>query len=618
MTREYEMKRSETWLPVSVEEESGGRQDVERTVLRPWLEQFDRNRREIRNSDGFAERIGSFDGDMDWMLDSAFAKLYEVDPYHVWATWNIRQSEIEAVRNQAGWDFDGSTLVLRIYDITCIEWNGLNAHRIFDFDIHELHGHRNLKLHEFDKSFVAEVGFRLRNGRFCPMVRSNACHTPRKGPSTRRSRAALWVQGRYNRVHPVNDLSDQHIFYRPGAFGRLPHTTTAGAGPAVANLAVFAWETMYSLATGPACVHLSETLNNLKNRAAGVHVFTRLPSAEHPHRRVIDGVHYHFVPLDPSGVTLSEAESLAHNLRDRFYTLEREIGEFEIVHVHDWMMIPSLLAVNERKYHRSVLSFHGLERDVSWNGPLSGRVQEIEKAGCNHARRILVGNERHLEMLFQNYCVPANKLHVLPEYGLPADKLLTGGSCEKLGIPSGDRILLFIGALDYRFGPDLALEAFARIRDEYPDLKMLLIGDGGFGDELRRAAHHRGVADRTLFAGNVTGQTMLDAVSAASVIVIPHRERILDAAGIAALGWKYARPVVATFETANEFVWHEVNGIKVYANPDSIAWGVRRVLGDEYWTEKVVRAARHGFKQLFSWQAISERIAGVYRDVRKD
>src|SRR3989338_1355737 len=74
-------------------------------------------------------------------------------------------------------------VVLRVYDVTDIIFNGNNAHKYFDIEIRG--GARNwyIKVGESDRSFCVDMGFLTSYGTFFVIVRSNVVKTPRVGVS---------------------------------------------------------------------------------------------------------------------------------------------------------------------------------------------------------------------------------------------------------------------------------------------------------------------------------------------------------------------------------------------------------------------------------------------------
>ena len=127
-------------------------------------------------------------------------KLVARDPSWIYAYWEIAQSTIDEARARFGQDYDRAAHVLRMYDVTCIDFNGSNQNRSFDLDVgpHSMNWYVNLW--SDCVSYCGERGIRLPNGEFFPFVRSNTVTTPRTNPSNRYEE--IWIDGREKKGEP--------------------------------------------------------------------------------------------------------------------------------------------------------------------------------------------------------------------------------------------------------------------------------------------------------------------------------------------------------------------------------------------------------------------------------
>lgn len=103
--------------------------------------------------------------------------LLAVNPHWVYAYWDLSSETYSKLASQR-------EVMLRLYDVTFIEFDGTNAHRIFEAGIH-LSMTRNYYFHvpAANADYIAELGFKI-EGKFVPVLRSNVVHTPSDTPST--------------------------------------------------------------------------------------------------------------------------------------------------------------------------------------------------------------------------------------------------------------------------------------------------------------------------------------------------------------------------------------------------------------------------------------------------
>jgi glycosyltransferase involved in cell wall biosynthesis len=80
---------------------------------------------------------------------------------------------------------------------------------------------------------------------------------------------------------------------------------------------------------------------------------------------------------------------------------------------------------------------------------------------------------------------------------------------RKLGVSENERLLGMIGRLFPLKGHLYLLRVFARIVRNYPDVKLLLVGDGILRGEFERFVKQNGLVGRVLFAGLVPPQEIV-------------------------------------------------------------------------------------------------------------
>jgi uncharacterized protein len=106
------------------------------------------------------------------------------DPFWAYAYWEITEETFGAVRSKYGKDaIDKSKLVLRVYDVTGIKFNGSNANRYFDIALIPFAENWYINVPEADRSLCVDLGLLLPDGRFITLIRSNVISMPRQSIS---------------------------------------------------------------------------------------------------------------------------------------------------------------------------------------------------------------------------------------------------------------------------------------------------------------------------------------------------------------------------------------------------------------------------------------------------
>ena len=62
----------------------------------------------------------------------------------------------------------------------------------------------------------------------------------------------------------------------------------------------------------------------------------------------------------------------------------------------------------------------------------------------------------------------------------------------------------------------------------------------------------------------------------------------------------------------NEYVRHGIDGLKIYANQDSVAWGLGNLMADWPAARKMGEEGKRSVARSFTWEVIAEKTLDVY------
>lgn len=105
------------------------------------------------------------------------------DPWWLHSYWEIKPETLEALKNKLQDRFYSAKLVLRVYDVSNIIFNGSNAHKFFDIEIGFNISSWYIDTAAPGRSWIVDIGLRLVTGEFILIARSNVVQTPLDGPS---------------------------------------------------------------------------------------------------------------------------------------------------------------------------------------------------------------------------------------------------------------------------------------------------------------------------------------------------------------------------------------------------------------------------------------------------
>ncbi|MFH1856499.1 MAG: DUF4912 domain-containing protein [Candidatus Omnitrophota bacterium] len=143
-------------------------------------------------------------------LPSCYGKtnlaLLVKDPFWLYAYWEIESGAVNAALEKfSREEKEGAKIILRVYDVTLIEFNGQNANCYFDIELTPNANNWYINVWRDKVSYAAEIGLRTINCKFLALVRSNCVQSPPYSNSSRSEQ--IWMK--------VTDDVPQSVFVKP-------------------------------------------------------------------------------------------------------------------------------------------------------------------------------------------------------------------------------------------------------------------------------------------------------------------------------------------------------------------------------------------------------------------
>lgn len=522
-----------------------------------------------------------------------------VAPRQAFVHFRILASWIDATATARGDAWRNCRMVVRLYDVTDVDFNGFNAHAILNTYIQHIAGHAFIALPRSGRVWMAEAGFELSTREFIAAARSQFCLAPSEAASTRSGTDALFVDNNFN-VEPAGSIFDQGAFLeernRPKMRGQL-------------RIAHLALEASALGDTGLTATFVSELAAAQASVGHDVHVF--VPSRETLTSTLpVTGVIYHALDVQPSSDPLEIANQFANAAQTALHK-----DAFDLLHCHEWMSAQILVQDQKALGQKpTVLSLASLEV-TRLNGapptPLSTAIAESESRSAARAGLILVPDWLRPRAIAEaNF--EASKLAVFPLEGRIAsewDEVIDEGKVKmEMGFGPLDRVLIYIGPLEHESGVDILFDALPTLLHRTGNVRLALIGSGGLWDSLAGRAWNSGFSHAVKLLGDVRGDAVARYLRASEALVLPSRGRVAFDEAVIEMARRAGKPVVTTHGGPAFRVRHEENGIITYDNPGSMVWALDRILGD------AAHAARMGLNgktdaapRTVSWTELARR-----------
>jgi glycosyltransferase involved in cell wall biosynthesis len=322
-----------------------------------------------------------------------------------------------------------------------------------------------------------------------------------------------------------------------------------------------------------------------------------------------------FAP-DLTGVAIEteavEAESWRR--RDQIARLSAFIARFkpDIVNAH--LFRSTAVAAPLARWHgaRVVETYHGRE---GWRRGLLGGSFLPDRLVSRLVDRVIAVSEAARAFLISGKGYDPRKIVVVPNgRDLSVFRPGAGGPAvrKELGIDRATPLIGVIGRLEEQKGHVYILEAWPSVLAEFPDARLLLVGDGSLRAALERRAQDLGVTGSVLFAGFRSDvPRVLDALD---VLALPSLYEGMPLTAIEASAM--AKPVVATAVDGTPEVVRDGRTGRLVPPRDVVALSraLRSVLRDPAAAKRLGSAGRDLVFNRFDLTRQVDATARVYRE----
>ncbi len=329
--------------------------------------------------------------------------------------------------------------------------------------------------------------------------------------------------------------------------------------------------------------------------------------------------------ISPPGVPIYSFDT---EFPARFWTayspeLSRFINEnadrFDLIHIHQVWHYPVYAAFRSARKNKlpCVLTIHGELSDWGLRQKaLKKRLYRLclldrmlNGAGAIHA--ITDAEKEQVQKLgFETpVVVTPNGVEQSRFEALPSPQRLI----RRFPKLKGKRVILFLGRLHPKKGLDILARSFSTVARHFEDAVLLIVGPDKFGtrENMEAILRSKGLLDRTLFTGLLTGEDKLAAMSCADLFVLPSHSDVL---GIAVLEAMAARlPVIITKGCEFPEVSEHGAGLVVETGEKPIAEAITMLLSDADMREHMGQQGRKLVTERYTWQVAAATMANIYK-----
>lgn len=323
-------------------------------------------------------------------------------------------------------------------------------------------------------------------------------------------------------------------------------------------------------------------------------------------------------PVDPN--------DLFNSVMDINRTLEQKATElsgdepYDLIHIHDWLVAGTGIALKHRWKRPLVATIHATERGRHRSylpNEQSRQINQLEWASCFEAWRVIVCSGFMAGELYGYFATPQDKVSVIPN-GVDVEPLQNCPpeqieALRRKHAPNGERLLFFVGRSTPEKGLQVLLEAMPLILETYPDTRLLVAGKNS--ERMQGRVEELGIRSAVDILGFISDEERNCLYNSVDAAVFPS---LYEPFGIVALEAMAAgcSVIVSDVGGLGEVIQHLNNGITVLANnPQSIAWGVERLFDNPQQMRFMRERAQEHVERLYTWDKIALHTIELYRAV---
>jgi glycosyltransferase involved in cell wall biosynthesis len=192
---------------------------------------------------------------------------------------------------------------------------------------------------------------------------------------------------------------------------------------------------------------------------------------------------------------------------------------------------------------------------------------------------------------------------------------------EILGIGEAP-MAIYVGHITRGDDLDLAIEAFASLRDKLVSARLVIVGTGDGLEDLKALVEKHGLGRSVLFTGWVDYEEVPSYLAAADAAIYPYRVSLVHRAkcSIKILEYMAMGKAIVTHRVGQNVEYLENGSSGILAEPGSVrefAAGLYAVLTDRDLADRLGTAAKDRVERSFNWERRVVDVEHAYEAARQ-
>jgi glycosyltransferase involved in cell wall biosynthesis len=296
--------------------------------------------------------------------------------------------------------------------------------------------------------------------------------------------------------------------------------------------------------------------------------------------------------------------------------LINEMGRFDIIHAHDWLVAFSAKTLKYSYSIPLVSTMHATEHGRNWglHNDTQRYINNVEWWLTLESSMVIVNSEYMKNEVINVFQLADEKLKVIPN-GIAIEKFIgieKDIEFRRKFAMDDEKVVFFVGRIVNEKGVHVLIDAIPKVLQYCANTKFVIAGKGPQLDYLKWKVWNANIHENVHFTGYIKDEELLKLYKCVDLAVFPS---LYEPFGIVVLEGMVAKVPVVVSDTGglNGIVEHGIDGMKSYTgNANSLADCIIEILSDSEKAEKIRNNAYDKVCRVYNWSKITEMTMEVY------
>ena len=365
--------------------------------------------------------------------------------------------------------------------------------------------------------------------------------------------------------------------------------------------------------------HVYDISRFLVLQGVEVHIITPRVNI-YPDYEYQEGVYIHRVGYPTSEATADDFKGWTFTFNSEALreavSLNSQVGGFNLVHAHDWMVAYAGRSVSKIFNIPLVTTIHATEygRNLGLHNRTQREINEIEKNLALEANQIICCSQYMQDEICSLFGVHRDAVMIIPN-GVEPGQFIALPEEPLVKFDPQEKALVFLGRLVPEKGVWQLINCFPKVLESVPEARLYICGRGPQKASLEQRVQKLGIAERVVFTGFIRDKERNYVYNQAKVAIFPS---LYEPFGIVALEAMVTHTPVIVSEVGglSEIVVDRQTGLKVPPGHESkLAEAIIQILTDSELAARLANNAGQLVDLVYNWESIACSTRKIYEEV---